>query len=148
MNNFDKRKDWLLTKTVLPQHTDHAGVMWHGSYLNFLEEGRIDALNKVGSSYSALSKKGFEIPVISVKIKYKISFVHGDKVLIRSQFIFINRLRLSCKTLFLNSNGDIGAEAFLELVVVRKINDSIKLMRQLPEEIKNTLLLLEKGPKN
>ena len=37
---------WILTKTVLPQHTDHAGVMWHGSYLNFLEEGRIDALDK------------------------------------------------------------------------------------------------------
>ena len=48
---------WRLTKTVLPQHTDHAGVMWHGSYLNFLEEGRIEALEKVGYSYSELSKK-------------------------------------------------------------------------------------------
>ena len=38
---------WRLIKTVLPQHTDHAGVMWHGSYLNFLEEGRIDALDKI-----------------------------------------------------------------------------------------------------
>ena len=67
-------KNWRLTKTVLPQHTDHAGVMWHGSYLNFLEEGRIDALNKVGMPYSKLSKEGFEIPVISINIKYKISF--------------------------------------------------------------------------
>ena len=86
--------------------------------------------------------------MISVKIKYKISFIHGDKVLLRSQFILLNKLRLSCKTSFLKSNGDIGAEALLELVVVRKINDSIKLIRQLPEGIKNTLLLLEKGPKN
>tara|TARA_Y100001968_G_scaffold118423_1_gene107867 strand:- start:466 stop:912 length:447 start_codon:yes stop_codon:yes gene_type:complete len=148
LNKFDKKKDWLLTKIVLPQHTDHAGVMWHGSYLNFLEEGRIDALNKVGSSYSELSKQGFEIPVISVKIKYKISFLHGDKVLLRSQFMLLNKLRLSCKTSFLKSNGDIGAEALLELVVVRNINDSIKLIRQLPAEIKNILLLLEKGPKN
>ncbi len=147
MNKFDKTNDWLLTKIVLPQHTDHAGVMWHGSYLNFLEEGRIDALNKVGSSYSELSKQGFEIPVISVKIKYKISFLHGEKVLLRSQFILLNKLRFTCKSIFLKSNGDIGAEALLELVVVRKINDSIKLIRQLPVEIKNTLLLLEKGPK-
>ena len=76
-------KQWKLIKTVLPQHTDHAGVMWHGSYLNFLEEGRIDALDQLGLSYSKLSEKGFEIPVISIQLRYKISFIHGEKVLLR-----------------------------------------------------------------
>ena len=71
-------KKWELIKTVLPQHTDHAGVMWHGSYLNFLEEGRIDALDKVGLSYSKLSRNGFEIPVISIQMKYRKSFIHGE----------------------------------------------------------------------
>ena len=79
-------KSWKLLKTVLPQHTDHAGVMWHGAYLNFLEEGRIDALDKVGLSYSKLSEKGFEIPVVSIELRYKKSFIHGEKVLIESQF--------------------------------------------------------------
>ena len=138
---------WKLIKTVLPQHTDHAGVMWHGSYLNFLEEGRIDALDKVGLSYSKLSKNGFEIPVISIQIRYKKSFIHGEKVLLTSQFKLENKIRLICKTLFLKSNGDIGAEAIIELVVVRKINDSIKLVRELPVQIKNILLMLEEGPK-
>ena len=138
---------WKLIKTVLPQHTDHAGVMWHGSYLGFLEEGRIDALDKVGCSYSELSKKGFEIPVISMQIKYKISFIHGEKILLTSQFKLENKIRLTCKTLFLKSNGDIGAEAIIGLVVVRKINDSIKLVRELPVQIRNILLMLEKGPK-
>ena len=138
---------WKLTKTVLPQHTDHAGVMWHGSYLDFLEEGRIDALDKVGCSYSELSKSGFEIPVISLELKYKTSFIHGDKVLLNSQFRLENKIRLTCKTLFLKSNGEIGAEARIGLVVVRKINNSIKLVRELPVKIKNILLLLEEGPK-
>jgi len=139
--------EWRLKKTVLPQHTDHAGVMWHGSYLDFLEEGRIDALDKVGCSYSELSKKGFEIPVISLKIKYKISFFHGEKVLLNSQFKLENKIRFTCKTLFLKSNGDIGAEAIIGLVVIKKINDSIMLVRELPVQIKNILLMLEKGPK-
>ena len=144
MNSINKH--WRLIKTVLPQHTDHAGVMWHGSYLDFLEEGRIDALDKVGLSYSELSKKGFEIPVVTVQMRYKISFVHGEKVLLKSQFKRENKLRLTCKTFFLKSNGDIGAEAIIGLVVVRKINDSIKLVRELPVEIKNILLMLEEGP--
>ena len=139
--------NWKLTKTVLPQHTDHAGVLWHGSYFNFLEEGRIDALNKIGFSYSKLSKKGFEIPVLSIEIKYKKSFIHGEKILLMSQFKLENKIRLKCKTLFLKSNGDIGAEATIGLVVVRKTNDSIKLVRELPVEIKNILLMLQEGPK-
>ena len=140
-------KNWELIKTVLPQHTDHAGVMWHGSYLNFLEEGRIDALDKVGISYSELSRKGFEIPVISLQIKYKISFVHGEKILLTTRFKLKNKIRLTCKTFFLKSNGDIGAEALIGLVFTRKINDSIKIVREIPEQFKNKLLLLENGQK-
>ena len=143
MNDFTDKKEWKLTKIVLPQHTDHAGVMWHGSYFDFLEEGRIDALNKVGITYSKLSEKGYEIPLISADIKYKISFKHGEKVLLISQFKLVNKIRLNCKTSFLKVNGDIGAEALIELVFIRKKNDSIKLVRELPAEIKKILLLLE-----
>lgn len=138
---------WRLIKTVLPQHTDHAGVMWHGSYLNFLEEGRIDALEKVGYSYPKLSHKGFEIPVVSIQLRYKISFFHGENVLLESQFKLKNKIRLTCNTLFLKSNGDIAAESIIGLVVVRKTNDSIKLVRELPLQIKKILLMLEEGPK-
>ena len=148
MNEFTNKKKWNLTKTVLPQHTDHAGVMWHGSYFNFLEEGRIDALNKVGMTYSKLSKGGYEIPVISAQIKYKISFAHGEKILLKSQFNLVNKIRLNCKTLFLKVNGDIGAEAYIQLVLVRKENDSIKLVREFPAEINKIFLLLDEGPKN
>ncbi len=146
MSSFIK-KDWKSTKIVLPQHTDHAGVMWHGSYLNFLEEVRIEALNKIGMPYSKLSKQGFEIPVISLKIQYKIPFFHGEKVVLISQFKIENKIRFNCKTLFLKSNNDIGAEAIVDLVFVRKKDESIKLVRELPDQLKNILLLLEEGPK-
>ena len=26
---------WKIEKIVLPQHADHAGVMWHGTYFNW-----------------------------------------------------------------------------------------------------------------
>ena len=94
-----------------------------------------------------LSKKGYEIPVVSAHIKYKISFSHGEKILLKSQFNLVNKIRLNCKTLFLKVNGDIGAEALIGLVLVRKENDSIKLVREFPPEIKKIFLLLEEGPK-
>ena len=36
------KKIWKIEKLVLPQHSDHAGVMWHGTYFDWLEEGRTD----------------------------------------------------------------------------------------------------------
>ena len=41
---------WKIKKIVLPQDADHAGVMWHGKYFNWLEESRINALSEVGIS--------------------------------------------------------------------------------------------------
>ena len=145
MDEFTNKKEWKLTKTVLPQHTDHAGVMWHGAYLNLLEEGRIEALKKVGITYSELSENGYEMPVISAQIKYKKSFRHGEKILLISQFNLVNKIRLNCKTLFLKVNGDIGAEALIELVLVRKKDGKLKFVRELPLEIEKIFLLLEKG---
>ena len=147
MNEIKNKNPWILTKKVLPQHTDHAGVMWHGSYFNFLEESRIDALNKVGISYSQLSKEGFEMPVISIKIEYKLSFFHGEIVELNTEFNLLKNIRLECKTLFLKKTGDIGAEAIVELVLVKKRDNYIKIVRKLPENFKNIFLLLDKGPK-
>tara|TARA_B100001029_G_scaffold46660_1_gene36933 strand:- start:216 stop:653 length:438 start_codon:yes stop_codon:yes gene_type:complete len=145
LNEFTNKKEWKLTKIVLPQHTDHAGVMWHGSYFHFLEEGRIDALDKIGITYSKLSERGYEIPVISAQIKYRIPFTHGENLLLISQFNLVNKIRLNCKTLFFKVNGDIGAEALIELVIVRKINQKIKLVRELPAELEKMFVLLEEG---
>ena len=69
MSKNNEKKAWSLKKIVLPQHTDHAGVMWHGEYLRWLEEARIDALALVGMPYSKMSSIGLEMPVISIEIK-------------------------------------------------------------------------------
>lgn len=39
---------WTLTMRVLPQHTDYAGVLWHGAYVQWLEEARVEALQAAG----------------------------------------------------------------------------------------------------
>ena len=77
---------WKIEKIVLPQHADHAGVMWHGTYFNWLEESRINALLAVGISYFELNKKGFDLPLINTSIKYKSPLFLGEKITIESEF--------------------------------------------------------------
>ena len=78
-------RPWRLRKRVLPQHTDHAGVMWHGAYVAWLEEARVEALAAAGLSYSAMAGMGLEMPVVSMTVAYRRSIRHGDQIVLESQ---------------------------------------------------------------
>ena len=84
----------------------------------------------------------------NAEINYKKAFAHGDTVHLQSQYKLVNKIKLKCKTLFLKGEDNIAAEAFIDLVVVSKKNDSIKIVRKLPQQLKNIFSLLEEGIKN
>ena len=75
---------WILKKIVLPQNTDQSGVMWHGSYISWLEEARINALGEVGLSYAEMSSGGFEMPVVDLQIKYLVPLFHGECIFLKT----------------------------------------------------------------
>ena len=116
---------WKIEKIVLPQHTDHAGVMWHGTYFNWLEEGRIDALSKVGLDYNDLVKKGFDLPLINSSIKYIVPLFIGEEITIESVFNISKSPKINVNSKFLNSNSEILTIAEVNLVLINKINFSI-----------------------
>ncbi len=137
---------WLLRKKVLPQHTDHAGVMWHGSYVNWLEEARIMALDEVGISYAKLSLAGLEIPVVGLNIKYMIPLVHGDEVILTSKFENKRNVRLLWESRFISLEGKLFAEANVVLTLVRREKASLRIARQCPSYIEDAFKKLSNGP--
>ena len=116
---------WKIEKIVLPQDADHAGVMWHGKYFNWLEESRINALSKVGISYSELTKKGFDLPLIDTSIKYKSPLFLGEKITIKSEFNIDKSPRINIISKFLNKKNEILTIAEVNLVLINKLNFSI-----------------------
>ena len=80
LRNSVTTRPWRIRKRVLPQHTDHAGVVWHGVYVAWLEEARVEALVAAGLSYAAMAELGIEMPVVSLRIDYRRSLRHGDLV--------------------------------------------------------------------
>ncbi len=136
---------WKLKKLVLPQHTDHAGVMWHGAYLNWLEEARAKALNESGISYRDLSWQGFEMSVVSLSINYKIPLIHGDEVVLKSWVFPKKGPRWPWKTIFLKTGEVSAAEAEIDLVLIKKVNNQNKLLRKEPSFLSQVFLNLQKG---
>ena len=142
---MSRRNHWIIRKEVMPQHTDHAGVLWHGYYLNWLEEARIDALSKVGIKYIDLIKDGYEMPVVSIEIKYKSPILHGEEILIESEFVINESPRIKINSNFIGRNNIITTSSSIDLVLINKENFSI--IRKKPKFFLEALNKLKNGPK-
>ena len=134
---------WELKKKVLPQHTDHAGVVWHGTYLNWLEESRIDAIGKAGIKYIELLNRGFEMPVYKIEIKYLMPIMIGDEIIIKSFFITNQGPRIKVNSTLTNLMNKIHAEASIDIVLINK--ETFKVVRKRPSFIENYLCKLSKA---
>ena len=134
------KKIWKIKKMVLPQHSDHAGVMWHGTYFNWLEEGRINALSKVGINYVDLTKKGFELPLIDTSIKYISPIFLGDSITIETIFKISKSPKIKIHSKFINKSKKVLTIAEVNLVLINK--NSFSIIRKRPDFISKAFLEL------
>ncbi len=68
--------------TVRYAETDMMGIVYHGSYLPWLEIGRTTLLKENGLSYRELEGAGFFLPVLEVAVKYLKPALYDDGVTI------------------------------------------------------------------
>ncbi len=78
---------------VQPHHTDYAGVVWHGSYLAWMEEARIATFRDVGLEFADLVAMGCDLPVINLALSYRKAVKMGDSVRVRSRLDRIEKVR-------------------------------------------------------
>ncbi len=122
--------------------------MWHGSYLAWLEEARVEALAAAGLSYSDLSARGLELPVVSLAIDYRQALLHGDLVTVWSEVQPRQGVKLPWASRFVRSDGQLAAEATVELVLVDLSQGpgQRRLLRRLPDDLDQAVRRLVAGP--
>jgi len=69
--------------------TDQMGVVHHSNYLRYFEVARLEWLSALGVSYALMEKEGLIMPVIDVKVTYKIPALFDDSLTI---YIFLSEL--------------------------------------------------------
>ena len=68
------------TIRVRYSETDAMAVVYHGSYLPWLEVGRTTLLRENGVEYRELERSGYRLPVLDLTIKYLRPAVYDDEV--------------------------------------------------------------------
>lgn len=60
--------------------TDRMGITHHSNYIRWMEEARVDFLEKIGYPYDKLENEGVISPVIGVECSYISSTTFNDEV--------------------------------------------------------------------
>ena len=66
---------------------DPLGVVWHGHYLRYFEDGREAFGKRYGLSYLDCSKQGVAVPIVSIHCDYKKPLRYGDSVIVITTFV-------------------------------------------------------------
>lgn len=66
----DKRR-FCINHRVRYSDTDRMDMVYHGSYIPMLEAARVDTLREIGWVYSEMESNDILLPVIDLKLKYK-----------------------------------------------------------------------------
>ena len=123
------------TQQVFYSDTDAYGVVWHGSYLRWLEMGRVYFCELLGLNLIDLKEKDIVMPVTNLNVRYKASAKLNDIVTIKTSISKITPLSIIFEQTIINDEtGQIYIQATVDVVA---INNSGKLYRRLPEELKS-----------
>ncbi len=120
---------------VQPHHTDYGGVVWHGTYLTWLESARIECLRAAGMSFERLIAQGYDLPVVRLDIRYRHPLTLGSEARVKTRLAPITGIRLN----WLYEIETVGPEPQVCLtgqvtLVTVNVRDR-KIVRHLPAEI-------------
>lgn len=72
--------------TVRFNEVDSLGIVWHGHYISYFEEGR-EAFGKTfGISYLDIKKQGFAVPIVKTSTEHMLPLKYGDVAIIETTF--------------------------------------------------------------
>ncbi len=126
---------------VHPHHTDYGGVVWHGTYLTWMEEARVECLRSLGIDFADLVALGCDLPVVDLSIRYRRALRMGESAIVKTRTIDMEGVRIVWEYEIQSEDRQIVyLTGMVTLVAVDR--EKGKIMRQLPNTVKDALVKL------
>lgn len=126
---------------VQPHHTDYEGVVWHGTYISWMEEARIECLRSIGINYADLVKIGCILPVVELSLRYHRNLKLGEEAIIKTRMDEIAGVRIHWDYK-IQSPDDQELYLTGRVTLVAVDSEKGKIMRRLPPAVKDVLVKL------
>ncbi|MBF6607551.1 MAG: acyl-CoA thioesterase [Flavobacterium sp.] len=67
--------------------TDPLGIVWHGYYITYFEDGREAFGRQHGISYLDIHESGYTTPIVKSSCEHKLMIKYGDVIRIETSFV-------------------------------------------------------------
>jgi len=124
---------------VYPHHTDYAGMVWHGTYLTWMEEARVECLRSIGIDFADLVALGCDLPVVDLSIRYRQSLRMGESAIVKTRTIEMEGVRIVWEYEIQSADRKIIYLTGMVTLVAVDLEKG-KIMRQLPTTVKDALV--------
>lgn len=127
-----------------PHHTDYAGIVWHGTYLTWMEEARVECLRSIGIEFADLVALRCDLPVVELSLRYHLPIHLGISAVVKTRLSKTRGVRIYWDYQIQSVKGD---ETFLtgRVTLVGVDREKRKIMRQLPPSFQDALVKLVKN---
>ncbi len=120
------------TLRVRYAETDKMGYVYYGTYAQYFEVGRVEALRSLGMSYRRMEEDGVMLPVRDLNVTYHKPAFYDDLLTVRTTIIAMPSVRIQFAYEVRNEAGELINEAVTTLVFIdRKTNKPCRA----PEEL-------------
>ncbi len=123
---------------------DSMGIVWHGNYVKYIEEGRESFGKKYGISYLDIYANDVMAPVVNMNIDYKKQVKYGDKLIIETEFVDTAAAKIKfIFKIFRKSDNELVATAQSTQVFINMDHEMLLYPPQFAIDWKKKVGLLE-----
>jgi acyl-CoA thioester hydrolase len=127
--------------TVYPHHTDYAGNVWHGAYLTWMEQARIECMKLIGIDFANLVEMGCDLPVVEMSLRYHRALSMGSTAVVKCKMQNLDGVRIKLDYKIQSEDEEITYTTATVALVPVDIKKG-KIMRQLPATVKEAIVRL------
>ena len=107
---FDEATQLTISKdiTVTFNETDPLGIVWHGYYITYFEDGREAFGREHGISYLDVHKYGFTTPIVKSVCEHKLSLRYGDVARIETTIVDTPAAKMIFRYKIFDANNEVA----------------------------------------
>ncbi len=126
--------------------TDLMGIVHHGSYVGYLEAGRVEYLRRRGFPYQLMIDRGYHMPVVEMNLRYKKPARFDEMLVIETRLGALTRVTVRFDyRLSIAVAGNPGASLICTGHTLLACVDPQNRPRPLPQDVVDLLFMQEHG---
>ena len=123
-----------MNQRVYYADTDAYGVVWHGTYVRWMELARVEFCRELGINFVELKSQGIMTPVTNLSIRYKSPAMIDEPLTVETYIKEIKPLTILFTQIV--KNAESGQVHIIGEVEVVAVNNEGKIYRKIPEVLR------------